>query len=277
MTVPIGSYHIEIPTTNPLSFHYLAEPNCNSQLGRLTRIVKRKYPQVCAIDVGANVGDTACVIKSAENIPLICIEGDQYSFAFLMKNTAQFANTYVYNMFLGEETSSIKAEVHKDGWNTTIKPGAGATASEIQLTSLDDFIEKHEQFEAMKLLKVDTEGFDFPIIRGGRGFIKKVAPVIAFEYNRGNMDAIHEKGLDTLEMLQLLGYSRIVFHDPTGRFLLSSTLDQRSLLKDLHEYADGQRGHICYYDITLFHGSDDDLAGQYVQGERYFRNAGHVV
>jgi FkbM family methyltransferase len=271
--VPVGSYQIEIPTTNPLSSHYLIEPHCISQLGRLAKIIRRKFPALRAIDVGANVGDTACIIKSAEDIPLICIEGDRFSFAFLQKNTAQFSHTSAYNLFLGEKTGLIQADLEKSGWNTTIKPGASPAAREVQLTSIDDFIGRQEAREAMKLLKVDTEGFDCPIIRGGREFIRQVSPVIVFEYNRENMDALGEKGLDTLAMLEQLGYSRIFLHDPVGRYLLSTTLDQRTLLQDLHEYADGRRGNICYYDVTLFHQSDNDLAEQYAQCEQAVRNA----
>jgi len=277
VSVPVGSFRIQIPTANPLSSHYLLEPHCISQLGRLTKLIRRKYPALHAIDVGANVGDTACIIKSAEDIPLICIEGDRFSFAFLQKNTAQFSHTSAYNLFLGEKTGLIQADLEKSGWNTTIKPGASLAAREVQLTSIDDFIGRQEACGTMKLFKVDTEGFDCPIIRGGREYIRQVSPVIVFEYNRENMDALGEKGLDTLAMLEQLGYSRIFFHDPVGRYLLSTTLDQRTLLRDLHEYADGRRGNICYYDLTLFHQHDHDLAEQFAQGEQAVRDASDHV
>jgi FkbM family methyltransferase len=273
VNVPVGSYQIEIPTTNPLSSHYLGSPDCIGQLGRLTKIIRRKYPPMRAIDVGANVGDTACIMKSAEDIPLICIEGDPISFKFLKKNTEQFSDTSVHNLFLGENTGTIRAGIEKSGWNTTIKPGASDTSNEVQLTSIDDFIAGKEGRTSIKLFKIDTEGFDCPIIRGGRKFIAEVSPVIVFEYNRENMDAINERGLDTLAMLEQMGYSQIFFHDPSGRYLLSTTLDQRSLLADLHEYADGQRGQMCFYDITLFHKNDNDLAKLYEQGERSIRDA----
>ena len=108
-----------------------------------------------------------------------------------------------------------------------------------------------------KLVKIDTEGFDCPIIRGGAKFIRQTRPVIAFEYNRDNMEAIGEKGLDTLSLLSGLGYSQVAFHDCDGRFFATAPMSDTAFIRDLHDYADGKHGAIYYFDLTVFHRDDD--------------------
>jgi FkbM family methyltransferase len=268
VTVRIGQYAIQVSTLNPVAWHYSHTPDLISQLGRLVPLLKRKYPGFAAIDVGANVGDTACIIKSAADIPLLCIEGDEFSFGYLQKNIAQFRNTTAHKLFLGEKTGIVSAVIQNAGWNLTLKPGTGASASSIKLTSLDDFLATQPAGPAFKLLKIDTEGFDCRIIRGTANYIQKAMPVITFEYNRGNMDAIGELGLPTLFKLREFGYSRVVFHDQNGRLLLATALTQSDLVKDLHEYADCVRGRIGYLDITVFHTADNDVAEEFIQAER---------
>jgi FkbM family methyltransferase len=250
---------------------YSQFPESAGQLGRLASLLKTKYPNLAAMDIGANVGDTACIIKSAADIPLLCIEGDEFSFGFLKKNVSQFQNVSIHKLFLGEKTETISATVEKTGWNTTIKPGSDTSAKKIDMTSLDDFLANQSGAANYRLIKIDTEGFDCPIIRGGAKFIQQTHPVIAFEYNRDNMDAIGENGLETLAMLERLGYSIIVFHDCYGRFFCSASLADQALIRNLHDYADGKHGAIYYFDVTIFHKDDDDVARAFVTAEQVER------
>jgi FkbM family methyltransferase len=269
----VGRFVIQIPGINPLSWHYDVYPEFGGQLGCLTSVVKKKYPQLAVIDVGANVGDTACIIKTAEDVPVLCIEGDDKTFIFLQKNLAQFQNTTAHKLFLGEKTGVIAAAVEKTGWNTTINPGTAQAKESIRVVRLDEFIVTQPAWENFKLLKIDTEGFDCAILRGSTNYLRQVSPVIFFEYNRENMDAIGEPGLDTLFGLAELGYSRIAFHDNAGRLVAATTLDDREVIKDLHGYADGKNAEIYYYDLTVFHERDTDLAMKFLEIERARRIA----
>jgi len=267
-TTRVGRFSIQVPSINPLSTLYTRNPDYTGHLGRLTTLLKRKYPELAAIDIGANVGDTACIIKSAEDIPILCIEGDDSIFGLLVSNLKQFQNVSVHKLFLGEKTGVMSVTMEKTGWNATLTPDASGTAAKIKVVSLDDFLDTQVGTINFKLVKIDTEGFDCSIIRGARKFIERAHPVITFEYNRDNMDAIGEPGLDTLFMLAELGYSRIIFHDEFGRFLCSTTLAERSLIRDLHAFADGKHGSIYYYDITTFHETDSNVALAFAAGEQ---------
>ncbi len=271
VATPVGRYVIDIPGRSPLCSCYLNRPGFGLQLGRLVSEVRRKYPNLKVIDVGANVGDSACIIKSAEDVPVLCIEGDDSIFEILKRNLQSLTNTAAHKFFLGEKNEVLSAHFDKAGWNGTILPDTTGSAPGITITKLDDFIVTQPGWSDYKLLKTDAEGFDCRIIRGGRDFIRQVKPVITLEYNRENMGAIGDNGLDTLSMLAELGYSDVVFHDNTGRLLCATKLSDFALVKDLHEYADGDKAEIYYYDITLFDQNDSDVAQTFVAAERQYR------
>jgi hypothetical protein len=117
-------------------------------------------------------------------------------------------------------------------------------------------------------MKVDAEGFDCSIIRGAKAFLQRVRPALTFEYNRDNMEAIGEKGVETLAMLRDLGYSRVAFHDCSGRFFTSAVSTDDLIARDLLDYADGKLGLIYYLDLTMFHKDDDDVALEFINTER---------
>ena len=268
VTARVGRFSIQVPRTNQVSTEYQDNPGYMGELAALASLLKKKFPDLSAIDIGANVGDTACIIKTAADIPLVCIEGDDYTFGLLQENLRQFQNVKAYKLFLGEKSGTMAATFEKAGWNMTIKPGQGDGAQTISLTTLDDFLAKEQIASGCKLLKIDTEGFDCSIIRGAAKFLAQARPALMFEYNRDNMEAIGEKGTATLAMLRDLGYSQVVFHDCYGRFFTAAELSDDALVGDLLDYADGRHGAIYYFDLTMFHREDTDVALEFIKAER---------
>jgi FkbM family methyltransferase len=267
LTIQVGRYSIQIPTESRLSGRYAYDrPQQPLELGRLTSVVKKKFSSLAVIDVGANVGDSACIIKTSEEVPILCIEGDEYIFGFLQKNLAQFQNVTARKLFLGETTKEIRASFEKSDWNPTLKPDESSSRV-VNLTSLDDFIFREPGWQAFRLVKIDTEGFDCSIIRGATNFLRTVHPVIHFEYNRENMDPIGEPGIPTLMLLSDLGYSQLAVHDHYGRFFCSTRLSEKNFIKELHDYV-GPDCVVHHCDITAFHASDSDLAAEFCEIER---------
>ena len=272
VSIQFGRYSIQVPKESQFSVLCGHDPRPLGPLASLTSLVKKKFSFLAVVDIGANVGDTACIIKTAEEVPILCIEGDEYVFGFLQKNIAQFQNVTARKLFLGETTREIRASFEKSGWNLTLKPNETASQA-VNLTRLDDFIFSEPEWQTFKLVKIDAEGFDCSIIRGATNFLRDVHPVIHFEYNRENMDAIGEPGIDTLLLLSGLGYSHVTIHDPWGRFFCSTALSEQNFIKDLYDYSDGAHGRIPFYDITAFHESDSDLAAEFLEIERRERNS----
>jgi len=268
--VRVGNFDINMPGNNPQISNYKYEPDVNSQLGRLSVCIAKKHPTLSVIDVGANVGDTIAVIKSAIDIPVIGIEGDSVSHSFLEQNTKQFREITLIKAFLGEKRTNIRVELEKKGWNTTLVP-AEKSENIITLKTLDEVLEEHGLLtHTLKLLKIDTEGFDTIILRGATGLMRQHKPVLYFEYNKTNMDAINENGLVTLLSLEKYGYYTVLFFDNKGRHMLTTPLSQHDLIRQLHHYADETASEIAYYDVCLFHAEDSDIASAFIAGEASF-------
>ena len=266
--VIVGNYIVDMPGNNPLISNYKYTPDANSQLGRLAAVVAEKYPGQTVIDIGANVGDTIAVIKNHVDLPVIGIEGDPISYKFLEKNIKPFTGITLIKEFLGDKKETLHVEMGKDGWNNTLIPTEKGSGKDVTLRTLDEVLEQQNlSAQTIKLLKIDTEGFDTIILRGAFDLLQKQQPVLYFEYNKSNMDAIHEDGLSTLFSLQQFGYNTLVFFDNKGRYMLSIPLSQKELITEIHHYADESKCQVAYYDVCLFHENDRELSDKFIKGE----------
>ncbi|MEO8175008.1 MAG: FkbM family methyltransferase [Sediminibacterium sp.] len=264
--VKVGNYFIDMPGNNPQISTYKYEPHANIQLARLSACIAKKYPSLTVLDIGANVGDTIAVIKTAIELPVIGVEGDDISYSFLEKNTKQFKDITLIKEFLGEKRQTIQVELEKGGWNTTLVPSE--SGQQLTLKTLEEVLEERQlHTRTLKLLKVDTEGFDTIIIRGAWALIQQQKPVVYFEYNKSNMNAIKEDGLSTLLNLEQYGYHFIIFFDNRGRYMFTIPMNERALIEQIHNYADEDDSEIAYYDVCLFHDEDKDLAEIFTKGE----------
>lgn len=72
----------------------------------------------------------------------------------------------------------------------------------VSLIRLDDFI-KNQQIKRVDFIKIDTEGWDDRVLRGGVETIKVYLPIIIFEANPIHKDALN----DFMENLYNFGYS----------------------------------------------------------------------
>lgn len=276
--VQIGPYRIMMCANGTLHRTLAENPDYSGELRRIVALAVGKYPDLAVIDVGANFGDTAAITKLGADIPVLCLEGDPRAYALLTQNIRQLSGVTARNVLLGERVEEMSVSFQKEGWNLTVVPqdgaaahGGAAPATKVSITTLDECTRDLPDVQRYRVLKVDAEGFDCRIIRGGLRYIERVRPVIMMEYNRENMAQIGEPGLDTLFRLRDAGYRDVLYYDQSGRLLLTTTLDQEVLVRDLHEYADEHARSIYYMDLCLFHADDADLAATFARAEREHR------
>lgn len=259
-----GTYQIETACENQF-INYTDYPRTNKYLARIASFlsVKGNYG---IIDIGANCGDTAAIFRSNTNLPILCIEGDDELYEKLEKNMTQCSNITLIKSYVGEKSDLISVNIEKKGWNNTLIP-MNETGSLIQITRLDDISHPWLNENEIILLKIDTEGFDVPIIFGAKKLIEKSSPIISFEFNRENMKAIGETGMRVFPFLQDLGYENIILYDSTGRYFLSGKIEDLDLLNDIYKYT-GPNMPIYYIDILAFPKSKNQLFRDFLQNEK---------
>lgn len=261
----ICGYNLNIGSENPLIQIYKDYPTYGKELGRLAKVIDKHYPTSTALDIGANIGDTCAIIMQSSKMKVVCFEGDPKVCDFLIENSNQLKGIQIFNIFLGEYSENLKINYEKKGWNTTILPNK-AGEELVELHTLNKVWKEELNSENIKLIKIDTEGFDFKIIRGATELIQSLKPVIYCEYNRENLDVLGENPLDTFKILADIGYTDIVYFDNYGKFILSDSLKNEKLLNDLHDYI--RNGSFSYFDVCIFHEIDKQLFYDFVLTEK---------
>lgn len=259
----IGPYEIHLPAGNQNLEYKKIFRLYDTALGGIASVLRNKYPDIHAIDIGANAGDTAALIRESAEIPVLCIEGDPNVLPYLQENAAKLGEGIeIEPTFVGSEGQTANLELAKDlGFNASIV-AATAMDGDVQFRALSSILAAHPRFAGAKLLKTDTEGFDFDILRQSLEFIGRSKPVIFFEYGPHFHPDEPDAGLDTLSKLISLGYSDFIYYDNFGNYLLHADKGNQELLDDLDCYLGSHRRHgvvIPYFDICAFHHEDADL------------------
>ena len=156
----------------------------------------RKSPVV--VDVGANVGAyTREVGRVNASARVFAFEPHPLTFERLASSLGNAANVRLYNYALGAEAGSstlYDRESAGGSSHASIFRGviedihhARAKSYDIDVRTLDQFVEEH-RLERIDLLKIDTEGYELNVLRGGaRTLGAGMVDAIQFEFNEMNV------------------------------------------------------------------------------------------
>lgn len=259
----IGKYRVRLAKGSQWPAYREHHKLYDTPLAGITTALRAKYPDLCAIDVGANVGDTAAIIRDAAEIPVLCVEGDPLLLPVLRENVARLGSgVTIEPSFIGKEGLSVNLASADDlGRNASLVRATNPNGA-LRMRSLQAVLSDHPAFSRAKLFKTDTEGFDFDIIRGSVDYIEKARPVIFFEYDPHLKPEEQEAGLRTLDTLMSAGYCNFIYFDNFGNFLLHCDAGRPSIFTDLDKYLGSHRKYgvaVYYFDICAIHTEDEDI------------------
>ena len=259
----IGPYQIRLLANGQVLKYKNAFHLYDSALGKIASVLYSKYPELHAIDVGANVGDTAALIRESAEIPVLCIEGDPALHPLLAENVARLGpGVEIEKSFVGREGATVNLTSAQDlGSNACLVEAVDSQGS-VKLRSLRTILADHPHFAASKLLKTDTEGFDFDILTQSLEFIQQTKPVVFFEYDPHFRPDEPHAGLATIDALVRAGYSDFIYYDNFGNFLMHVESRNRDILRDLDTYLASNRRHgvaVHYFDVCALHQEDAGL------------------
>jgi FkbM family methyltransferase len=267
----IGKFDLFLPRNHPLPGYMRSNPEYCWNSARIASLVKEKYSDLHLIDIGANIGDTVAFCRSLSEFPILCIEGSSVYFPTLVRNIAKFENVEAHQLYLGEEKKSVLMSEEIAGGTGRLTKNSNNKPRQINVTTLDEFLQYNQSFKKSKMIKVDTDGHDVKILRGAKKFIELIHPIIFMEYDHVFLREAGEDGLAALRSLEYLGYSKIIYYDNRGRLLLSSSLDDHRLIAQLHDYLAGRKSAYAYYDLCVFHQEDCELADKIIEKEENHR------
>ncbi|MES2446442.1 MAG: FkbM family methyltransferase [Bacteroidota bacterium] len=208
------------------------------------------------IDIGANIGDTVALLRSEKVVnPILCIEGNPFYLNLFDQNIKNFDNVTLLRSFLSDKTEELNVQVFTNEGTAKIEKNNDGIL--IKMTTLDELI-NNNQIENIRILKVDTDGFDILILTGAKEVVEKNQPVIFFEYDN-DLNSSKTSCLSYLLSLRDKGYQNALFYDNLGNFLISLDLSQVELIRSLDKYINKDSA-FQYYDVAVFHEKDKKLA-----------------
>lgn len=254
----IGNSVISLPFSHNLGIYKNRYPQYSLNIGRLARYIYTKYQNLTVIDVGANVGDTVTILRNHIESPILAIEGNEYFFSILQKNTEKFNNITLAKVLIGEQTQDIKAIMvahHAETASLKLSQDQGI----LKMRKLKDLLNENPVFKNSKLLKIDTDGYDGKIIRGSFDWIKEAKPIIFFEYDPFLLNNYSDDGLSLLTWLAESGFSRFLVYNNFGEYMYA--VDKEGSILEMHQYFSSRKGKL-YSDLCVFSDNDADLFDQ---------------
>jgi FkbM family methyltransferase len=163
-------------------------------LKRLARVT----PRLVAIDVGANVGNYANLLKTlATEAILFAFEPHPQSFEQLQGQATvhnytainQGCSDFSGQFKLYDYAESTTGTQHASVYKNVIEQmhGGAAQAWDITVTTIDAFCDERK-LQIIDLLKIDTEGHELSVLRGAAYSLARGAiGIIHFEFNAMNV------------------------------------------------------------------------------------------
>jgi hypothetical protein len=103
----VGRTKLLLPADHALDRYQARWKRYDRALGEIARLVWQKYPNSAAVDIGANVGDSAALINTYHDIPTLCIEGGEAFLPFLRENARRIgAHVAIEAAFVGDSASA---------------------------------------------------------------------------------------------------------------------------------------------------------------------------
>jgi FkbM family methyltransferase len=225
----VGAVELELPLSHELPFYRKDHSLYDTRIGPLARELDGPV-----VDVGANVGDTAALIRAETDVPILCVEGDMRFYALLERNASHLGDVELERSFVeGPE----RGRVERGAGTARVVAGG----DELPAKPLTMILEEHPRFAQPALLKLDTDGFDVSILEANLELLERLRPVLFFEY-----DPALGARPEVFDRLRQVGYARAEWYENTGK--LAATVWLPDHLHDAYVGHGGAR----YADVCVF-------------------------
>ena len=246
---------MEMPAEHPLPAVLHNYPRYNRALALAVSALaaSSRKPQI-VIDVGANIGETVAVIDQlVQEVFYLCIEADSDIARICKLNHRDNPRVQVEQCFIGEQEGAL-VRLEDDGRaNPSTKLvdqiESGEPSGYNRLVRLDTvatpFAEAHG---GLSLIKVDTEGYDFSVLRSGSSLISRYKPALYFEWYPDLLIELNEQVWDGFDYLNGLGYEHFVFFSSQGDYYCHLSNPDHFILHSLASTA-RQNKNLLYFDV----------------------------
>lgn len=245
----VGNYELRFPFSHNYPIDSLLRSPDAENLVRIAAAAHEYFDDFRMIDIGANVGDTVAELRNAALFPILAVEGDPDYYRYLEKNVGSWEKVVTEQALLGDEAKEVRGRLIENYGGS--KQFAEDEAGTVRIETLDGLLERHPDFRAPRLVKIDTDGYDFKIIRGARRTLTEAQPILFFEYDPHHLTEQGEDARFLFSLLAGLNYYWLLIYEGNGDFMASGRIDDDRFLQEMHAYFSG-RASKKYADICAF-------------------------
>lgn len=269
VNIRVWGENLWMPFKHSLPIYVFKYKYYSTNLQRLSHFIFRASGKYSLLDVGANIGDSVCLVKKkTSQIQIYCFEGNDKYLKVLKTNTAKYNDVKVIPRYLGDIKKKIYGKVLSEGGSGMII-SKKEFKSEIYIDTIDSVVGQYN-IENIRLLKIDTDGYDGKILRGSEKVLNKYMPVIFFELDESFYAQNGDSAYETMNYLNNIEYKNVVMYDNYGAFLGSFVLPNKISKNYLSSIFDNYKSE--YYDLAVFHKNNVNLFNQFTKEEEvYFR------
>lgn len=165
--------------------------------------LKEDFADSVALDIGANVGNHS-MFFSEKFSSVLSFEPNPRTCDLLRFNAKMFDNISVFDFGLGDKNAVL--QLNEDAENvgaSSVKYGTSASRKiDIRVMRLDEVLPIQGQ-SRINFAKIDVEGFESNVIRGGLKTIESSQPVIVFEQH---ISEFRGGSTESIDILKEMGY-----------------------------------------------------------------------
>lgn len=166
--------------------------------------------QIISLDIGANIGSHSIFFSNYFK-RVLSFEPVKRTFKILELNTEKIKNINLFNLALSDTSkkSMIYVNHSASGLSSLENKSESLHKEEIKTQILDDLniLKKGE----IGLIKIDVEGHEINVLKGGMETIKKTSPLILIEYQGSNRKEL-------LSLIKELSYDKFYIINGYGFF-----------------------------------------------------------
>ena len=171
------------------------------------------------IDVGANIGIYSLLAarKAGPEGKVIAFEPADVAFERFTKNIGinGFQNITAIKMGVSDKSRVMTFRVcDDDAYNSLGSTPMKKVSREVNINtvSIDEYLREHP-VSKINVIKIDTEGAEYLVLKGAVNTLKKYNPVLFFEYNPYTAPGFSFNKLESVDLLRGLGYKLYEFVD----------------------------------------------------------------
>lgn len=165
------------------------------------------------LDIGTNIGWVAHNLAQLSKTGLVYgFEPDPFNYDRCAENISlnNLKNLIVFPIGLGADQANLGMQVRTPSnlGGNRITPSGTSSTRMVEIKKLDD-VEMVQQLSKIHLVKIDVEGYELKVLRGGEQTLKKHHPILFIELDDNNLKDQGDSALDLIRFLLALGYTSI--------------------------------------------------------------------